>query len=481
MIGELAILLMSFRETFPRNASFQWFVIAVFGFIVRLDHHGVSSNIRWLRIDSDRYEAFLAFFRSDALNINTILRHWQLLVARRQAIKTHSGAHVLIGDGIKVAKEAAFMPGVKRLHQDSENSGKASWIFGHHFGAIGMLAGNAAKAFCIPLAAELHEGVAALRRLQGKPIPEIDGNEKTTIVTLMAQLLVNATRHISQPCVAVLDAFFAVGPMFTIAKTVIDDKDCRLLHVIVRAKDNVVANNTQPPAYRGRGRRPTYGRKIKLRQLFSSKEKEFAPIEINVYGEIRTVSVLCLDLFWKPLKDVVRFVLIKDGTQKFMLMCSDREMAPEEIVTLYARRFKIEVTFKMVKHILGGFCYHFWTKAWSVPKGKSLSIETIESMAKKDKIRIANAANAIEAFVNLAMIATGLLQLMALEHADVIQRRYTWWLRTYSSVIPSEEMVRTLVQHEFYHHFRRFKHTVIYQIIQNKRQPSRAEHFKKAA
>ncbi len=481
MIGELAILLMSFRAAFPRNASFHWFVIAIFGFIVRLDHHGVSSSIRWLRIHSDHYEAFLAFFRSTALNINNILRHWQMLVARRHAIKTHGDAHILIADGIKVAKEAAFMPGVKRLHQESENSGKASWIFGHHFGAIGLLAGTEAKSFCIPLAAELHEGVAALRRLQGKPIPEVDGSEKATIVTLMAQLLVNATRHISKPCVGVLDAFFAVGPMFTIAKTALDDKGCRLLHVIVRAKDNAVAYDTQPSAYCGRGRRPTYGQKFKLMKLFSNREKDFTPIEINVYGENKTVSVLCLDLFWKPLKDVLRFVLIKDGNQKFMLMCSDREMAPEEIVTLYARRFKIEVTFKMVKHIFGGFCYHFWTKAWSVPKGKSLSIETIESVSKEEKIRIANAANAIEAFVNFAMIATGLLQLMALEHSDVIQRRYTWWLRTYSSIIPSEEMVRTLVQHEFYHHFRKFKHTVIYRIIQSKRQPSRAEHFKKAA
>ena len=30
-------------------------------------------------------------------------------------------------------------------------------------------------------------------------------------------------------------------------------------------------------------------------------------------------------------------------------------MAPPEIVGLYARRFKIEVTFKMIKHVIGGF------------------------------------------------------------------------------------------------------------------------------
>lgn len=481
MIAQLAILLMSFRDAFPRGATFHWFVIAVFGFIVRLDHHGVSSSIRWLRIQENLYETFLAFFRSSALDINKVLRHWQLFVTRRCAVKTHSGAHVLIGDGVKVAKEAHFMPGVKKLHQDSDNSGKAAWISGHHFGAIGLLAGSDAKAFCIPLAAELHEGVAALRQLQGKTVPEINGVKKTTIVTLMAELLVSAARNISKPCVGVLDAFFAVAPMFAIAKTAVGDNGERLLHVIVRAKDNAVAYETQPRAYCGRGPRPKYGRKIKLKQLFFNREKDFTTVDIDVYGETRTVSVLCLDLFWKPLQDVLRFVLVKDGDQSFILICSDRKMDCSEIISLYARRFKIEVTFKMFKHIVGGFCYHFWTKAWNAPKGKALPVEKLEDMSVASKRRIVKATNAIEAFVNIGMIATGLLQLLAIEHAEAIQRRYTWWMRTYPSIIPSEEMVRNVLQHEFYHNFRKFKHTAIYRIIQSKRQSSGDGQLKKAA
>jgi hypothetical protein len=208
--------------------------------------------------------------------------------------------------------------------------------------------------------------------------------------------------------------------------------------------------------------------------------QNFTPMDIDVYGEIRTVSVLCLDLFWKPLQDVLRFVLVKDGDQRFILICSDLKIPLEEIISLYARRFKIEVTFKMFKHIVGGFCYHFWTKAWNTPKGKAFSIEKLEDMSAASKRRISKAANAIEAFVNLGMIAAGLLQLLAIEQAETIQRRYTWWMRTYSSIIPSEEMVRTVIQHELYHHFRRFKHTAIYRIIQSKRQPPGAERLKKA-
>lgn len=45
--------------------------------------------------------------------------------------------------------------------------------------------------------------------------------------------------------------------------------------------------------------------------------------------------------------------------------------------------------------------------------------------------------------------------------APPIRKRHRWWLRTISSEVPSEEMVKTVLQHEFYHHFRDFKHTAI--------------------
>ena len=481
MIGQLGIVIMSFRDAFPRGATFHWFVVAVFGFIVRLDHHGVSSSIRWLRVRDDFYETFLAFFRSDAVKLGTVLRHCQLLVAKRCAMRTLGGALVLIGDGIKAAKEANFMPGVKKLHQESENSGKAPWIFGHHFGVVGMLAGITEKLFCIPLAAELHEGALALRCLQGKKPPKVNGVEKTTVVTLMGELLAIVTRSLAEPCVAVLDAFFAAAPMFAIAKALTQENGERLLHIITRAKNNVVAYELQPCTYCGRGRPPKYGRKIELRKLFSSMANDFTAVTVNVYGETRTLAVLCLDLRWRPLQDTLRFVLVKDGEQTFILICSDLTMAPAEIVGLYARRFKIEVTFKMIKHLIGGFYYHFWTKAWQVPKGQSLTIDQLNDMPKAAQRLLADAMNAVEAFVNLAMIATGLLQLLAIEHAEDIRRRHCWWMRTYSSEVPSEEMVKTVIQHEFYHHFRRFKHTAIYRIIQDKRLPPTAVQLKEAA
>jgi len=84
-------------------------------------------------------------------------------------------------------------------------------------------------------------------------------------------------------------------------------------------------------------------------------------------------------------------------------------------------------------------------------------------------------------FVNIALIATGLLQILALQHAERILHLHHWWMRTYPRDVPSEEMVKTVIQHEFYHNFRKFKHTPIYRIIQNKRCKNKAEPLKMAA
>ncbi len=65
---------------------------------------------------------------------------------------------ILVGDGVKQYKEGRKMPCVKRHHQESDESSKASTIFGHMFGAVGILSGNAQKKFCVPLSIKIHDG-----------------------------------------------------------------------------------------------------------------------------------------------------------------------------------------------------------------------------------------------------------------------------------------------------------------------------------
>lgn len=145
MLKEVYRILAQFKGCFSRQAAFNWFVIVIMGFLVRLDQHGVSSMIRWLALKPSLYTALVSFFRASSWKLNEILKKWYSIVLSRCPLMTIDNRYVLVGDGIKICKEAEKMPGVKKLHQESSNSGKADYIYGHHFGVTGILAGCVKK------------------------------------------------------------------------------------------------------------------------------------------------------------------------------------------------------------------------------------------------------------------------------------------------------------------------------------------------
>jgi len=161
MLTEISDILLNFRKCFSRTASFNNFVMIIFGLIIRYDFHGVTSFIRCLGVCPDYYESVLALFRSNSFKLESITHCWVRIVAKSPNLPVINGCLLFVQDGVKVAKEARRMPGVKALHQESENSGKPNRFFGHHFGVIGILIGNIhSKIVCIPLIADAHEGMA---------------------------------------------------------------------------------------------------------------------------------------------------------------------------------------------------------------------------------------------------------------------------------------------------------------------------------
>jgi len=70
--------------------------------------------------------------------------------------------------------------------------------------------------------------------------------------------------------------------------------------------------------------------------------------------------------------------------------------------------------------------------------------------------------------MNFGCIATGILQIVSLNFHQAIWGKYLGWLRTVTSTIPSEEVVKSVIQEEYYHNFRCFKSSAIYRIIMSK-------------
>lgn len=156
-------------------------------------------------------------------------------------------------------------------------------------------------------------------------------------------------------------------------------------------------------------------------------------------------------------------------------MCSDLNLSAQNIILAYSLRFKIEVNFKVLKQIIGVFFYHFWTSAW--PKIGEKNEVDLTSLDAKSKQLICQTTDAIEGFVNLGCIATGILQILSLNFFQDIRTKSKRWLRTETSSIPSEETVKLVIQEEFFHNFFTFNNTRIYQIIMEKKIKHSGDHF----
>ena len=165
-----------------------------------------------------------------------------------------------------------------------------------------------------------------------------------------------------------------------------------------------------------------------------------------MYGETVNVEYLCLDLQWgNGLYKLLRFVLVKTpGRGNAIFVATDLNMAPELVIETYTNRFKIETMFREYKQQLGGFCYHFWTKAAPrlnryKKKGEPNPLETVEN--SKLRNRILRALKATESFVLISSISMGLVQMMALNPVIANTAMKSRYLRTPSSEHVSEATV----------------------------------------
>jgi hypothetical protein len=437
MVAHLEPILQDLRPCFSRQAAFEWFVIIIMGFLIRCDHSGLTSIVRWLFLTPASYELILHFFRATSWQLDPLLSTWAQVAFKRYPRLTIAGRSILLVDGIKVGKEARRMPAIKTLHQDSDNASKAPYIRGHHFGFVGLLVGSLTKAFCLPLRGQLHEGIEGLRQefgWQGQP---------ATIVTRMAHLVVWSAQQMNALCYVALDAYFATGPAFGICKAALNETGQPWVHLITRAKDNYVAYfdwNTDQLKFQDQD-------KVSLMSVFCFSEL-FEKAHVTIYGEAKTVAYYCENLLWKPIDDLIRFVGVIDGEHTYILMCSDLNLSPTEIITVYAYRWKIEIMFFALKHWLGSFAYHFWTRAFpKLKRGDTLDVTTCTPEVCQ---QLAQTLDTMERFVNLAGIALGLLQYLALTHGAQIWQSYYGWLRTYSSSVPSEAVVQNVIRTEFF-------------------------------
>src|SRR5712691_9729249 len=331
-------MLHTFRSLFARHLPWVTFCVVILGFIGSYHLEALTSIFRFWHMDEIGYHRLLHFFHSCAWCLDALVAHWSGLVLDQQVTVTVEGRAVLLGDHTYVVKDARRMPGVVTRHHDSETQSKPTYFRGHHWGLVGLLVGSLAQAFCLPLEARLPQGFA---HVQDDDTGE--AQRQTLAVRLVHMALQCAVRH-DTPALLVLDAFFAIAPVFQLAGSMWWLRLTQpYLDIVTRAKKNSVAYEpVPPPATPSRGRPPQYGNKIKLKDVFETHKEQCVNASCAVYGHVETVSSLVLNLLWKPIKAPLRFVFAITSRGPIVLMCSDLESDPLMTLALYGARVRIE-------------------------------------------------------------------------------------------------------------------------------------------
>ncbi len=425
-------ILNGFSHQFSDRRAFFWFIVIIFGFILRFDHHGVTSFVRWLGLLPNTYPLLLNFFHASSWDLGRLMTQWMQWSISNFPIVRVNGRIVCLGDGIKISKEAKKQPGLADLHEKSGNSGKPEKFIGQYFGCIAFVMEKFGRFYGILQAAEMQQGVDDLRKSIGEKVDD------STLVTRMVTMVVIIASIQGIPFYLCLDAFFATSPAFAVAALHLMADGTPWVHIITKAKSSYVGYTTQEKQKRKSGG-------IKLWSLFGQAGL-FQPAPHPTHPE-RQILYYSIDLYWCSVVNLIRFVLIIDGKRRFILMCSDIRLEPLNILKCYALRSKIEVNFLTLKHIIGGFCYRFWTKC--LPKFEKGNQAVLSDSEDAECVKNAlKTLMSIERFVNLAIIAQGILQYMAIIHTAIIWEihKATSWLRTYSSDMPSVEVVQRVLQ-----------------------------------
>jgi len=407
--------------------------VVLVGFCVREDLWGVTSLVRALGLEALCYDRLLDLFHSPALNVEVLTRLWAALVVNlHPGLLRCNGRRVLVGDGIKVGKAGRKMPGVKRLHQQSESNTKPEYILGHSCQAVGILAQGLASVVAIPLAARIHEGIVFSDRDQR--------TRRDKRIALLAALGLDA------PYYFVADAYYAwrkiALPLLRLGH-----------HLVTRVRNNAVGYLPAPvPEHRKRGRPKQYGQKVSLKHLFDQPEA-MQTLQSPVYGESGVqLTVWTLDLLWRPGGILVRFVAVLHPIRgRLMLMTTGLALEPLDVIRLYGCRFKIEVSFKNALHVVGAFLYHF-RMATVTPITRKARDQYLHPKTDAYRDAVRRKLAAYHRFIQLGLIAQAILLALATTVPHLVWASFGSWLRTIRpGIVPSQAVVAIALRNSLPH------------------------------
>ena len=451
--------LNEFRYCFSNKRTHGWFVIIIIGMMIRADQTGITSIVRELGLSAASYPCLLHFFHADSYLLSSLEWKWQKMISKLPILYRLRGKVVMVGDGVKQSKEGRYMPGVKKLHQESENSAKGEYIFGHMFGGIGVLMGDISrKMYCVLVSMRLHDGLRVINSWRKN-----DSYVEESHVVKTIRDAGRASRVFGESLL-LLDRLYLTVPMLTALA------EERLVQVVTKAKINAAAFYHPKPKTKGPGAKAKKGEKVKVISLFDTMAESFITTKALMYGKVQDVSYYSVELLWGDTwYQNLRFVLVWFEGRKTILVSTDLALSPVEIIELYCHRFKIECAFRELKQVIAGFSYRFWSK--HMPKLNRFKTNDFHQeqheaiTGNPERNCIVNTVRAIERFALFGCISLGLLQIISIRFSDLFTGTPLRFIRTPSKSIPSEATVADFIRKTIYQLLRFSPHLAITAII----------------
>ena len=430
---------------FSRYAAFKQFILNVMGSLLRDDNYGVTSFVRSLHLPGSCYQNILHMFHSDAVNLGILRRAWISAVRKhvpffycdKELQKNPEDRCVtLVIDHKKNSKEARHMPLVHRMCQESDTQSKAEYIFGHCWGAVGVLIGTKDKLACLPLMIQIQDGLKGLTQWKESGVIE------ETMITRLYRNAIICAEQLQCRCRFLADRAFLSESGLRLIDAYNEVSEYPL-HVITKCRNTVTGYLEPEQEEKKKGRPRKKGTTIRLNDLFRNSRKLFHKEVMTIYGEQKEIEYLVIDLLWKPgYYKKLRFVLsIMDKNVKNILVTDDLSLTGREVIEHYCFRYRIETMFRTMSQN-GSFGYRFWTSSMKKLNrfAKSTDPDPLSKIRDRKKRKdILQCIKAIELYMLVCGIATGLNQIISL--TVEIDQAALRWQRTPAKTRPSEENI----------------------------------------